>query len=187
MSPRPREAREATSEQMVAPPPQDLMAEQALLGAMLSNSGAIAVVRDRMTPDEFYRPSHGTIFAAMLEMHARGKPVDSITVAAELYEQGLLENVGGSDFIYALPDLCLVAANVAEYAAIVKEMARRRAGIATARRLEQAFAEGTSSQQKAAGLELISLLGLDAVISIDPDTDPKPALPAGLDGEARLP
>lgn len=139
-------------------PPQDLDAERALLGAMLINPGAIAVARGHASSGDFYRVSHGTVFAIVLEMNVRGEPVDFITLAAELRRRGLLIEVGGEDFIHALPGLCPVAVNVAQYAAVVREQALRREGIALSRRLEQAFAEGTASEQVAAGRKLLRLL-----------------------------
>ena len=86
--------------------------------------------------------------------------VDVVTLAGELRQHGMLAEVGGQDLVFALPGLCPVAASVAEYAGIVQAMSRRRDGIALARRLEQAFAEGTNSEQQAAGLELQGLLRL---------------------------
>jgi len=143
-------------------PPQNLDAECAVLGAMILNPGAVPVARDLVTSGDFYRLSHGTVFAVVLEMDARGDSVDTITLAAELRRQGLLDQVGGLDFIYALPDLCPVAVSVAKYAVIVREMARRRDGIELSRRLEEAFAEGTPSEQATEGRELLRLLGISS-------------------------
>lgn len=139
-------------------PPHDLDAEEALLGAMLRNPGAIAVARENVDADDFYRLAHGTIFGVILTTHDCDQAVDSITLTAELRLRGLLEEVGGKDFIHTLPDLCPVAAHVRRYAAIVHEAAWRRRGMVLSQRLLEAFAVGGCPEQEATFGELQSLL-----------------------------
>ena len=77
-------------------PPQDIAAEQSVLGGMLLSKDAIADVVEILRPSDFYRPAHATIFDAILDLYGRGEPADPITVAAALADSGDLGRVGGS-------------------------------------------------------------------------------------------
>ena len=85
-------------------PPQNLDAEESVLGAMMLSPGAIASVSEILTSDgrEFYRESHAKIYRAALGLYAKGEPVDAITLADELDERSELENVGGKFRIHEL-------------------------------------------------------------------------------------
>ena len=76
-------------------PPQDLAAEQSVLGGMLLSKDAIADVVESIKSPDFYKPAHGLIYDAILDLYARGDPADPITVAAELDRAGTL-NVSGA-------------------------------------------------------------------------------------------
>ena len=76
-------------------PPQDLDAEQSVLGSMLLSKDAIADVVETITGVDFYRPAHEAVFEAVLELYARGEPADAITVGNELERTGALARVGG--------------------------------------------------------------------------------------------
>ena len=65
-------------------PPQDVAAEQSVLGGMLLSKDAIADVVEVLQPADFYRPAHQTIYDAILDLYGRGEPADAVTVAAEL-------------------------------------------------------------------------------------------------------
>ena len=71
-------------------PPQDLTAEQSVLGAMLLSKDAIADVIESVRGTDFYRPAHETVFDAVLDLYGRGEPADAVTVAAELQRRGEL-------------------------------------------------------------------------------------------------
>jgi replicative DNA helicase len=78
-------------------PPQDLAAEQSVLGGMLLSKDAIADVLERLRPGDFYRPAHQNVYDAILDLYGRGEPADAVTVAAELDRRGLLRRIGGAD------------------------------------------------------------------------------------------
>lgn len=104
-------------------PPANLEAEQSVLGAVLLRAQALDQVADLLTPEDFYRPGHGHIFQAMLDLWSRGEPVDLVTVTALLKERGRLEEVGGPVFLAALSEHVGTAANAAYYARLVHEKA----------------------------------------------------------------
>ena len=108
-------------------PPQNLEAEESVLGAMLLSETAIGAVTEILDVSDFYRGSHGTIYRAMLGLWSKGEPVDAITLAKELEERGELEQIGGSSRVAELAALVPAAANVDHYAQIVKEAATLRA------------------------------------------------------------
>ena len=100
-------------------PPQNLEAEESVLGAMLLSETAIGAVTEIIDASDFYRGSHGTIYRAMLALWAKGEPVDAITLANELEERGELEQVGGNSRVAELAALVPAAANADHYAKIV--------------------------------------------------------------------
>lgn len=114
-------------------PPQNTEAEQAILGAILLEKEALITVSERITPEDFYRPSHQKIYQTMLDLGEKGEPVDLITVTAELQDQRLLEEVGGVSYLSDLAAAVPTAANVDYYAQIVgeKSMLRRLIRVAT--------------------------------------------------------
>jgi replicative DNA helicase len=108
----------------IAPvPPQNLEAEESVLGAMLLSPGAIGAVSEVLDAGDFYRESHAKIYRAALGLYARGEPVDAITLVDELEERGELEEIGGRGRIHELAALVPAASNAGHYAAIVREMA----------------------------------------------------------------
>src|SRR6187431_2906194 len=109
-------------------PPQNLDAEESVLGAMMLSPGAIAAVSEILTSDgrEFYRESHAKIYRAALGLYAKGEPVDAITLADELDERSELENVGGKFRIHELASVAPATANAHHYAQIVRETATLR-------------------------------------------------------------
>jgi replicative DNA helicase len=119
----------ATSTIQVAPvPPQNLDAEESVLGAMMLSPGAIAAVSEVLDPDgrEFYREGHAKMYRASLALYAKGEPVDAITLVNELDERGDLEAVGGTARVHELAALVPASANARHYAQIVQETATLR-------------------------------------------------------------
>ncbi len=104
-------------------PPQNLDAEESVLGAMMLSPGAIGAVSEVVDAGDFYRESHGRIYRAALALFAKGEPVDAITVADELEERSELEDAGGRVRMHELARLVPASANAAHYARIVREMA----------------------------------------------------------------
>lgn len=109
-------------------PPQNLDAEESVLGAMMLSPGAIAAVSEVLSADgrEFYRESHAKVFRAGLVLYAKGEPVDAITLVDQLDERGELEDVGGKVRVHELAALVPASANAGHYAQIVKETATLR-------------------------------------------------------------
>ena len=104
-------------------PPQDMAAEQCVLGGMLLSKDAIADVVEILRSADFYRPAHATIFDTVLDLYGRGEPADPITVAAALTAAGDLGRVGGGPYLHTLISSVPTAANSAYYAKIVAERA----------------------------------------------------------------
>ncbi|MFE4491043.1 replicative DNA helicase [Streptomyces niveus] len=104
-------------------PPQDLDAEQSVLGGMLLSKDAIADVVEIIKGHDFYRPAHETVFQAILDLYAKGEPADPITVAAELTKRGEITRVGGASYLHTLVQSVPTAANASYYAEIVHERA----------------------------------------------------------------
>ncbi|HEX2496201.1 MAG TPA: DnaB-like helicase N-terminal domain-containing protein, partial [Gaiellaceae bacterium] len=107
-------------------PPQNLDAEESVLGAMMLSPGAIGAVSEILDAGDFYRESHAKIYRAALALYARGEPVDAITLVDALEERGELEDAGGRVRIHELAALVPATANAAHYARIVREMATLR-------------------------------------------------------------
>jgi replicative DNA helicase len=112
-------------------PPQNLEAEESVLGAMMLSPGAIGAVSEILDGGDFYRESHAKIYRASVGLYARGEPVDAITLVDELEERGELEDVGGRLRVHELAALVPAAANAAHYARIVREVATLRGLIRT--------------------------------------------------------
>ena len=103
--------------------PGDVSAEQSLLGAMLIEAAAIETAQELVSCADFYRPRHQILFQALTEMHRAGRPVDIVTVQAELNTRKVLDDVGGIVYLAALFDTVPTAVNVAYYAGIVADKA----------------------------------------------------------------
>ena len=104
-------------------PPQDLAAEQSVLGGMLLSKDAIADVVEVVRGHDFYRPAHELVFEAVLDLYGRGEPADAVTVSSELQKRGELGRVGGAPYIHTLLQSRPTAANAGYYAKIVRETA----------------------------------------------------------------
>jgi replicative DNA helicase len=104
-------------------PPQDIAAEQCVLGGMLLSKDAIADVLEILRSADFYRPAHATLFDTVLDLYGRGEPADPITVAAALTDAGELGRIGGGTYLHTLISSVPTAANSAYYARIVAERA----------------------------------------------------------------
>jgi hypothetical protein len=123
-------------------PPQNLEAEESLLGAMMVSPNAITTVAEIIDPGDFYRESHARIFRAAVDMHRRGIPVDEITLIDELEERGDLERIGGRARIHELGALVPASANAGHYARVIGRKAREREQLAVATAAERALLNG---------------------------------------------
>src|SRR3954447_10313192 len=104
-------------------PPQDLAAEQCVLGSMMMSKDAIADVVEALRGADFYRPAHEMIFDAVIDLYGRGEPADAITVGDELTKRGGLTRAGGLTYLHTLLSTVPLAANAGYYAEIVREKA----------------------------------------------------------------
>jgi replicative DNA helicase len=107
-------------------PPHNLEAEQSVLGAMLVNPNAIAVVAETVAVEDFYRDAHRLVYNAVLVLYDRGEEVDVVTVSAQLERENLLDRAGGREFVHSLAEFVPTAANAGHYARIVHEQSMLR-------------------------------------------------------------
>jgi replicative DNA helicase len=118
-------------------PPQDIAAEQGVLGGMLLSKDAIADVVEVLRIGDFYRPTHATIYEVTSELYGKGEPADTVSVAAELHRRGVLDRVGGAPYLHTLIESVPTAANAGYYAQIVAEKAVRRRLVEAGMRVTQ--------------------------------------------------
>ncbi|MDD5456100.1 MAG: replicative DNA helicase, partial [Candidatus Margulisbacteria bacterium] len=123
-------------------PPQNIDAEQSVLGAVLIDAEAMQRIADVVKPDSFYKDSHKLIFIAMLDLMNKSEPIDLVTLTEKLRNKGQLENVGGASYLAELADTVSTSANVEYYARIVDEKSMLRKLITTGSDIvESAFSE----------------------------------------------
>lgn len=113
-------------------PPQNIEAEQAVLGAIFLEPSSLTMASEILIPDDFYRAAHQKIFQMMLQLSDKGKAVDLITVTEELSASKLLEDTGGVSYLSELAGSVPTAANIEYYAKIVEEKSLLRRLIRTA-------------------------------------------------------
>lgn len=104
-------------------PPQDLAAEQSVLGAMLLSKDAIGEATEVLKGRDFYRPAHEFIFDAIMDLYGGGEPVDAITVGDMLGKRGQLAQIGGPIYLHELVSSVSVTANAVYYAEIIRDKA----------------------------------------------------------------
>ncbi len=123
-------------------PPQNLDAEQSVLGAMLIDKEAVVKAVQVLTPDDFYRDANGHIFEAAANLFNQNEAVDLITLSEELKQSGQLDQVGGVSYVAGLANSVPTAANVEHYARIVLEKSLLRKLISVSTRITQMGYEG---------------------------------------------
>lgn len=102
-------------------PPQNLEAEESVLGAMMLNQSAIIAAAERVSRDDFYRDSHRLIFQSIIDLYNLGEPVDMLTVTDDLAVRGELEQAGGKAYIHTVASAVPSVANASRYADMVRE------------------------------------------------------------------
>ncbi len=124
-------------------PPQNIEAEQSLLGALLIDKDSIVKIAEILNPTHFYRSEqHGKIYEAILNLFEKREPVDLVTITERLRSHDALDIVGGPAYLTTLVNMVPTAAHIESYARIIKEHAIRRSVIMNATRLvEQAYDE----------------------------------------------
>ena len=107
-------------------PPQNIEAEEAILGGVLIDPEAIGRVTEVLIPEAFYIGAHRNIYQAALDLQARGLPTDLMGIATWLKDKGALEKVGGQSRLAQLIDRTISAANIDQYAKLVMDKYTRR-------------------------------------------------------------
>ena len=113
-------------------PPQDIEAEQAVVGSMLTDQDAVVAAIETLKPEDFYREDNKIIYEAILNIYNRAEPIDIITLKSELSSMGKLDAVGGLEYIAQLPDKVPTTSNVDRYIKLVQDKAMLRNLIKTA-------------------------------------------------------
>lgn len=112
-------------------PPQNIEAEQSVLGGVLIDSQMISKVVDLVSPEDFYRPAHQKIFTAMCQLFSKGQPIDPVTLKATLEQQGVFEEIGGASGIAELLERVPTAINSEYHALLVSQQAVKRNLVST--------------------------------------------------------
>ena len=152
-------------------PPQNLEAEQAVLGGILIDKNAIFRVADLLSPEDFYAPAHEKIYAAALALQGKHQPIDLLSVTNYLKEQELLKDIGGPGYLADLTNRLSTASHVTHYAEIVKKNKILRDLIrASAEITEDAFESGRDIEELMDGVE-------QRIFSISQKSTPQNLLP----------
>jgi replicative DNA helicase len=118
-------------------PPQNLEAEESVLGSLLIDKEAITKIADQLYPDEFYKDANRIVYASMLELYSAKEPIDLLSLSSKLEEKKQLENIGGRSYLAGLTNYVPTSANVAYYAKIVRKKGILRRLITTAAEIER--------------------------------------------------
>ena len=106
---------------MLKLPPQNLEAEESVLGALMVDKDAIFKIADVLHPDDFYKPAHVTICQAIFNLFEKHEPIDILSVTTKLKEAGLLQEIGGHNYLTKLIESVPTSAHINHYAKIVRE------------------------------------------------------------------
>lgn len=124
-------------------PPQDIVAEKSLLGAIMLSDGALPEILNILRPTDFYETRHQEIFQAMAVLYDRHKPIDLLTLTSELKARKKIRAVGGAPYLTELSNFVPAASHAKAYAEIIEKAAIRRRLIGAGEKIvEQAYEEG---------------------------------------------
>lgn len=112
--------------EVIKVPPQNIEAEQSLLGALLLDKEAIFKVIDIVNSEDFYKDTHRFIYESMVDLFAKHEPIDVLSLSNRLEERKILSTIGGQSYLVGLVNTVPTAAHVAHYAAIVQRKATLR-------------------------------------------------------------
>lgn len=107
-------------------PPQNVSAEESLLGSILIEEKILIDIVDIIRPSDFYDPRHKIIYQAVLDLYNKNKPVDLLTITNHLTDKGQIDAVGGPGYISQITSIIPTAAHAENYAEIVREKSTRR-------------------------------------------------------------
>lgn len=144
-------------------PPQNIEAEEAILGGVLLDPEAIGRVMEILVPDAFYIGAHKEIYRAALDLHAKGQPTDLLTITVWLKDHDKLEKVGGQARIAQLIDRTVSAANIDQYATLVMDKYTRRMLIQTGGEIAQLGYDTTVPLEKVLDQSEQKLFGITQV------------------------
>ncbi|MFZ2887119.1 MAG: replicative DNA helicase [Minisyncoccia bacterium] len=129
-------------------PPQDIETEKALLGALMINQNAMYDAADVVRADSFYAGKHRTIFDAIVSLHAKGEPIDIVTVSSKLDERKQLQDIGGRAYLSELAGSAASPGSAAHYASVIQTKFMLRSLIEAAAKIgELGFAEDREIEQ----------------------------------------
>ncbi len=162
-------------------PPQNLEAEQSVLGAILIDKDAIIGVAEFLRPEHFYKEAHGAVFAAMLSLYEKREPIDLVTLSQELKETGKFDEVGGATHLAELANFVPTAANVAYYGQIVKDHYTKRELIRIAGKITDASFDTVGDVAELIDLSERSVFGVSQIYQKQFFTHLKDALAESFD------
>jgi len=124
-------------------PPQNIEAEESVLGSLMLDKNAIIQIADSLKAEDFYKPAHSALYSAILKLYEKRQPIDVLSVTSILKEDGTLSDIGGAGYISQLIESVPSSTHVGHYAGIVKEKKVLRDLIATTSDInERAFSPG---------------------------------------------
>lgn len=125
-------------------PPNNLEAEQSILGGLMLDPEAFDQVSDTLIIEDFYKPAHQKIFSAIKDLHSKSEPIDLVTVSNRLQSLGEMESSGGHEYLLTLLDRTISSANITSHAKIVKDKSLLRRLISTSTSIiESAYSQDT--------------------------------------------
>lgn len=135
-------------------PPQDLLAEQSVLGSIFISPDKLITVREYIEPKDFYKYAHRIIFEAMITLSERDDAIDALTIRTILSDQDDLQNIGGMTYLLEIVNSVPTSANAEYYAKIVAEKAMLRNIISKlTESVNQAYDATTPSEDIISGAE----------------------------------
>ncbi|AZA12374.1 replicative DNA helicase [Corynebacterium gerontici] len=134
-------AREARRE------PQDIEAEQSVLGAIMLSPHLVADIIELLRPEDFYRPAHQMIYEAIIDLYSDNKEIDAVIVTGQLDRRNQLERVGGAPYVHTLISSVPTSSNARYYAELVAEKALLRQLVHAGTRVAQMGYEGTEGAE----------------------------------------
>ena len=138
-------AKKSTIEKL---PPQNLEAEQSVLGSLLIDKEAITKIADIITADDFYKDIHGIIYESMVDLYQDREPIDVVSLSNNLKDKKKLENIGGRSYLVSLANIVPTSSHIISYANIVQKKATLRRLLHAASEITELGYQETESVDK---------------------------------------
>lgn len=129
-------------------PPQNLEAEQSVLGSLLIDKEAITKIADIINPDDFYKDIHGMIYESMVDLYQNREPIDVVSLSNNLNDKGKLETIGGRSYLASLANMVPSSSHIFSYANIVQKKATLRRLLNAASQITELGYQETESVDK---------------------------------------